>query len=70
MWIKLTIILGVIAICCYLYAKLMAELLEPDEKIAMALGKYAPRKVVIPLFLGIVSAYAAVICLIIAIVTW
>lgn len=69
MWIKLTIIFGIIAICSYTFAKLMAEALEPDEKLAMALG-YPPKKVVVPALIAALSAIVAVVCLIVTVVTW
>ena len=63
LWIKLTIIFGIIAICSYLLVRLLVGAMELDEKIAMAAGK-VPNKV------AILSTAAAVAFLIVAVATW
>lgn len=70
MWIKLTIILGIITICDFLLTKIMATTMEPDEQVTMALGGYPPKRVSIPIYIMFLSAIATVVCLIITIVTW
>lgn len=70
MWVKLTIIFGIIAICSGLFAKLMAVMLDPDELISMELGHRPPKRLGIPLWTMILSVIATVVCLIVTVVTW
>lgn len=69
LWIKLTIIFGIIAICSYLLVRLLVGAMDLDEKIAMAAGK-VPNKIAIPILIAILSAAAAVAFLIVAVATW
>lgn len=69
MWIKLTIILFIITICSYLFAKVMYDAMEPSEKLSAALG-HPPNKVTIPCVIAVLSGIAAVGCLIVTIITW
>ena len=70
LWVKLTIIFGIIGICGYLCAKLMANTMDLDEQIACAQGRYNPKKILIPVLVALFSAVGSVVCLIVAIATW
>ena len=70
MWIKLTIILVIITICSYIFTKGATGTMTPLELDAMVLGGRLPKKVSIPIYIMIISGIAAVVCLIITIVTW
>lgn len=70
MFIKLTIIFGIIAIFSYLFTKGAAGSMTPLELDAMVLSGRAPKKVSIPIYIMIISGIATLISVIITIVTW
>lgn len=69
LWVKLTIILGIIAVFSYILTKAVTGSMTPLELNAMVLSGHLPKKVSIPIYVMIISGIASIVCLIVTIIT-